>query len=40
VADHAGVAGATCQVDGLQCFSKGTDLVHLDQDRSPCPLQF
>ena len=33
VADHAGVARATCQIDGLQGFGERTDLVHLDQDR-------
>jgi hypothetical protein len=33
VADHAGVARATRQINGLQGFGKGTDLVHLDQDR-------
>ena len=33
MADHAGVAGAACQVDGLKGFGERTDLVHLDQDR-------
>ena len=33
MADHAGVAGAACQVDRLEGFGERSDLVHLDQDR-------
>ena len=33
MADHAGVAGPAGQVDRLQGFGEGADLVDLDQDR-------
>ena len=33
MADHAGVTGPAGQVDRLQGFGEGADLVDLDQDR-------
>jgi hypothetical protein len=32
VAHHGCIGMAMCQFDGVQCFSEGADLVHLDQD--------
>jgi len=36
VADHAGVTAAARQIDRLQGFGQGADLIHLDQDRIRC----